>query len=128
IQPRAFTIAVSFNIIANLIFIPRFDYKAAAVTTILSEIVLLVLFDYYLRKRMPGIAWRQFLGRPLLLTAIMFGGMMLGGQLHLLVGLALGLIIYPVGLFLLHILGAEERQILGKILPASIASRLKLIE
>ncbi|MCP5094700.1 MAG: oligosaccharide flippase family protein, partial [Chloroflexi bacterium] len=46
IQPRAFTIAVSFNIIANLIFIPRFDYKAAAVTTILSEIVLLVLFDY----------------------------------------------------------------------------------
>ena len=40
-QPRAFTIAVLFNIIANLIFIPRFSYVAAGVTTILSELVLL---------------------------------------------------------------------------------------
>jgi O-antigen/teichoic acid export membrane protein len=126
IQPRAFAVAVGFNIITNLIFIPQFDYKAAAVTTILSEVVLLVLFDYYLRKRMPGIAWQQFLIRPLLLIALMFGGMWLGGQFHLLLGLALGIIIYPLGLFIFKILGVEERQILGKILPSSIASRLKL--
>ena len=127
-QPRAFTVAVLFNIIANLIFIPRFSYVAAGVTTILSELVLLLLFDFYLRQRMPGIQWGRLWGRPFLLTAIMFGGMWLGGQVHLIVGLLIGVLIYPAGLFLLGIIGAEEKKLLGKILPNPIARRLRLIE
>lgn len=125
-QPRAFTIAVAFNIIANLIFIPRYNYVAAAVTTILSEVVLLVVFEYYLRKRMDGVNWGGFLLRPLLITALMFAGMYLGAQLHMVVGLILGIIIYPAGLLLLGILGIEERKVLGKILPVSIANRFNL--
>ncbi|MAT97725.1 MAG: hypothetical protein CL608_11320 [Anaerolineaceae bacterium] len=125
-QPRAFTVAVLFNIVANLIFIPRYSYVAAGVTTILSELVLLVLFDFYLRQRMPGIKWGALWGRPFLLTAIMFGGMWLGGQIHLVVGLVIGLGIYPAGLLLLGIIGAEEKKVLGNILPDAIASRLKL--
>ena len=126
-QPRAFTVAVLFNLIANFIFIPRFSYVAAGVTTILSELVLLVLFDYYLRQKMRGIAWGALWGRPFLLTAIMFGGMWLGGQIHLIIGLLIGAAIYPTGLFLLGIIGAEERKVLGNILPDSIARRLNLI-
>lgn len=125
-QPRAFTIAVLFNIIANLIFIPRYSYVAAGVTTILSELVLLLLFDYYLRQRMPGIKWGRLLMRPFLLTAVIFGGMWLGGQIHLVVGLLIGIAIYPAGLLLLGIIGAEEKKLLGKILPNPIAHRLKL--
>ena len=125
-QPRAFTIAVAFNIIANLIFIPRYNYVAAAVTTILSEVVLLVVFEYYLRKRMEGVNWGRFLLRPLLLTALMFAGMYLGAQIHMIIGLILGIFIYPIGLIVFGILGSEERQILAKILPAPIANRLKL--
>ncbi len=127
-QPRAFTVAVLFNIIANLIFIPRYSYVAAGVTTILSELVLLVLFDFYLRQRMPGIKWGRLWARPFLLTAIMFGGMWLGGQVHLAVGLVIGAVIYPAGLFLLGIIGAEEKKVLGNILPNAIARRLRLIE
>ncbi|VAW31148.1 hypothetical protein MNBD_CHLOROFLEXI01-3602 [hydrothermal vent metagenome] len=125
-QPRAFTIAVLFNIIANLIFIPRFSYVAAGVTTILSELLLLVLFDYYLRQRMPGIKWGRLLGRPFLITALMFGGMWLGGQLHLLVGLLIGAAIYPAGLLLFGVVGDEEKKLLGKILPYAVARRLHL--
>ncbi|MCA9947229.1 MAG: polysaccharide biosynthesis C-terminal domain-containing protein, partial [Anaerolineales bacterium] len=125
-QPRAFTVAVLFNIITNLIFIPRYSYVAAGVTTILSELVLLVLFDYYLRQKMAGINWLGLWGRPFLLTTLMFGGMWLGGQVHLVVGLLIGAVIYPAGLFLLGIIGAEERKVLGNILPESIASRLNL--
>ena len=127
-QPRAFTVAVLFNIIANLIFIPRYSYVAAGVTTILSELVLLLLFDYYLRQKMAGIQWFGLLARPFLLTALMFGGMWLGGQVHLVVGLLIGIIIYPAGLFLLGIIGAEEKKVLGNILPNAIARRLRLIE
>jgi O-antigen/teichoic acid export membrane protein len=126
-QPRAFTVAVLFNIIANLIFIPRYSYVAAGVTTILSELVLLVLFDFYLRQRMPGIQWGALWGRPFLLTAVMFGGMWLGGQVHLVVGLVIGVVIYPAGLLLLGIIGAEEKKVLGNILPVAIARRLKLV-
>ena len=125
-QPRAFTIAVAFNIITNLIFLPRFSYQAAGVTTVLSEVVLLGLFHYYLRQKMPGVRWGRLVMKPLILTALMLAGMYLGAQLHLIVGLALGIIIYPAGLFLLRIIGPEERQILGSILPAPIATRLKL--
>jgi O-antigen/teichoic acid export membrane protein len=77
-QPRAFTVAVLFNIIANLIFIPRYSYVAAGVTTILSEVVLLGLFDYYLRQRMPGLNWLQMAWRPVVVTAVMLVAMWLG--------------------------------------------------
>jgi hypothetical protein len=53
--------------------------------------------------------------------------MLLGQQIHLIVGLFLGLIIYSAGLFLLHIITLEERTLLQTLLPPSIASCLKLV-
>jgi O-antigen/teichoic acid export membrane protein len=41
---RAFVIGVLFNTITNLIFIPLYGYRAAAITTILSEWSLLIPF------------------------------------------------------------------------------------
>lgn len=121
LQPRAFSIAVGFNIVTNLIFIPFFTYQAAAVTTILSEIVLLVLFAYFLRQKMGGVEWGGLLIRPFFLTGLMFGGLYLGGQLHMLVGLLIGLAIFVLGLFWLNIFGDEERTVLINILPDRVA-------
>jgi O-antigen/teichoic acid export membrane protein len=126
VQPRAFTVGVSFNIIANLIFIPLFTYVAAGVTTILSEVVLLLLFEYYLRRRMPGVRWWDFLWKPGLVTAVTVLIMYLGGQIHLLVGL-FAVLLYPTGLLLLRVVGPEERKIMAAILPAPIARRLRLV-
>ena len=50
----AFVAAVSFNVGGNLIFLPQYSYRAAAVTTILSELALLIGFYYLLRKRSGG--------------------------------------------------------------------------
>ena len=123
-QPRAFAVAVSFNIIANLIFIPFFSYQAAAVTTILSEVVLLMLFEFYLRQRMPGVRWGSMLARPLLLTGVMFAAMWAGAQLHIIIGLFFGMLIYPAGLFVLRIITNDERVFLAKLLPAGISRRI----
>ncbi|HUM72192.1 MAG TPA: flippase, partial [Chloroflexota bacterium] len=125
-QPRAFTAGVLFNIITNLMFIPLFTYVAAGVTTILSEVVLLLVFAYYLRQRMPGVDWWRFLVKPGAVTAVTVLLMYLGGQIHLLVGIW-GILLYPVGLLLLRIVGPAERKILADILPASLARRLRLV-
>lgn len=126
VQVRAFLLGVSFNVVANLIFLPYFSFVAASVTTILSEIVLLAVFNIYLRTRMPEIGWGRLLWRPLAVTAAMVAAMWLGLQVHWLLGLGLGLVVYPAGLWLLRIFGAEERRILQSVLPAPLAARLKL--
>jgi O-antigen/teichoic acid export membrane protein len=126
-QPRAFALAVGFNIIANLLFIPRFSYVAASITTILSELVLLLVFAYYLRRRMAGVRWDRLLARPLLVTAVMIAVMWAASQIHLALAVVLGGAVYLGGLWALRIVGDAERRILADILPAPIAARLHLV-
>jgi O-antigen/teichoic acid export membrane protein len=127
-QPRAFVLAVGFNIVTNWLLIPivgyPYGYVVAGVTTILSEVVLLILFDYYRRKRMGGLHWIHFAARPLLLTAVMVSLMWLTSQIHWLVSLVIGVLVYLVGLWMLRIIGEEELVVLRRILPGSLAARL----
>jgi len=124
LQPRAFAIAVGFNIGANILFIPRFGYVAAGVTTILSEVVLFVLFAYYLRQRMAGVRWGWLLKRPFIAAILMLITIFFGGQIHLFVGLVLGTAVYVGSLFALRVIGDEEREILVQILPARLGEKL----
>lgn len=126
IQPRAFAIAVGFNIAANIILIPRYSYVAASVTTILSEVVLMAIFAFYLRQRMQGVNWFALLWRPWLVALVMVGTMWLAGQVHLVLALIVGALVYPAGLLLLRVVGDEERQVLAAILPDPLARRLRL--
>ena len=124
-QPRAFIIAVGFNIIFNWIFIPRFTFVAAGIVTIFSEVVLLAVFAYFLRQRAAGIDWLRLMVRPVILTAIMMGVMWLGNQVHLLLALALGIAVYLVGLIVLRVIEPEERAAMTAILPGAITRRLR---
>jgi O-antigen/teichoic acid export membrane protein len=119
----AFIIAVGFNLIMNLIFLPLFGYVAASILTIFSELVLLGLFIYFLRNVMPEIGWLKLIKRPLAATAIMLWAIVLGAQIHLIVGLLLGLLVYPIALWALRVLELEERQILGSLIPESLSHR-----
>jgi O-antigen/teichoic acid export membrane protein len=74
-QTKAFLIALGFNALSNLLAIPLFGYVAAAVITILSEIVEGLAFYYDLRRRIGPLPWGEILGRPLLAGAVM-GGLM----------------------------------------------------
>lgn len=124
-QPRAFAIAVGFNVLSNWLFIPRFSFVAAGVTTILSEVVLMLMFAYYLRQRGANVGWLGLVARPILLTLIMLAVMWLGAQIHLAVALVLGLLVYPAGLIALRIIEPEERRAIAAILPAGLAERLR---
>ncbi|MBP6017377.1 MAG: oligosaccharide flippase family protein [Candidatus Promineofilum sp.] len=124
IQPRAFAIAVGFNILFNWIFIPRYSFVAAGIITILSEIVLLAIFAYFLRQRGAGIEWLRLTTRPVLLTLIMMIVMWLGNQIHLFVALALGIIVYGGGLIVLRVIEPDERETIAAVLPSALTRRL----
>jgi len=121
----AFVVAVSFNIIANLILIPRFGYPVAALTTILSELVLLIPFALLMqtglhqRLNWGGLLWRQAVAGSVLLLVTLFLTPLLS---YLAVFVGLG--IYVIVLLALRPLDGPERELAGRILPRPIARLL----
>jgi O-antigen/teichoic acid export membrane protein len=122
----AFIAGVGFNFTANLIFLPRYGIIAASIITILSELVLLLMFARFLRPAMPDIGWLKIVRRPLAAAAIMLWAIVLGDQIGLVVALILGIAAYGLALWLLRIFGDEEKRIVASLLPESVATRLKL--
>lgn len=119
----AFILGVSFNIIANLIFLPSYSYVAASIITILSELVLLLAFNHFLRQRLASIQWVGLLWRPALAGLLMSGGVWLGAQVSLLLGITLGSVIYVVAAGVLRVFSPEERKILSLLTPEPIRRR-----
>ena len=66
---RAFLIGAAFNIVANLILIPRYSFLGAALTTVLSEIVLFLPFYYSVRKHITTLPFGEIFWRPVVASA-----------------------------------------------------------
>jgi O-antigen/teichoic acid export membrane protein len=114
---RAFVVGLGFNLTANIVFLPRYGYPAAAIITIFSELVLLVVFYRYLRASLAPMPWFGLLWRP----ALAAGGMTLAvwsaWRVHWLAGLAAGGIVYAGLLAVLGVFTADERRVLTELLP-----------
>jgi O-antigen/teichoic acid export membrane protein len=123
-----FLAGVSFNIIANLVLIPRFSYEAAAITTIFSELVLQIGFYWLLRKEIGDIEWMSVLGKPLIAGGIMLGAMVAltqgggGGSLMLILSAILGGGVYLCGLWVVRPFTLEEQSRLAPLLPSRVRS------
>lgn len=126
---RAFIIGLTFNVIANLIFLPTYGYAAAAVITILSEVVEGTPFYLTLHRTLAPIPWFSILWRPALSTGIMAGVMWLGWQIHPLLGLAFGGLSYVAAIIFLRAFNDDEQKQLIGVLPSQIKRRfLKRME
>jgi O-antigen/teichoic acid export membrane protein len=105
---RAFVVGLTFNLVANLIFIPLYDYRAAAIITIFSELVLLVAFYVGIRRHLAPVPWWSQLWRPALAGAAMVSvGLALwptNGFLALLMSLG----VYALTLFILKAFSPSE--------------------
>lgn len=116
---RAFITGVLFNVVANLLLIPRFGYVAAAVTTILSELILMIPFYALVRRHVGRVPWPALFARPLLAT----GAMLIVSWLLVRVGLnvwgatALGALAYATVLLLSGALRDEEMSVIWRSLP-----------
>ncbi len=109
---RAFVIGLSFNLLTNLLFIPQYGYIASAITTICSELVLLIAFVYGLQGETGKLNWLELVGRPVLATLI--AGLVALALLPLsrYIAFTSVLVVYPLIIWRLHPLTAEERQLL----------------
>ncbi len=121
---RAFAFAVCFNIAANLIFIPRYGFQAAAIATIASELALFTPFIWLARRHIPAVKVRALLWRPLVALGAMLAALVFLGQ-TLPAVVASGLL-YVTVLLLLRPLDAAEGQALLALLPAG-ARELRLM-
>lgn len=70
----AFGLTFAFNVGANLLFTPRYGYLAAAIVTVLSELVLLLPFGYYLWGSVGLPPLTETLLRPLGSALVMAAG------------------------------------------------------
>jgi O-antigen/teichoic acid export membrane protein len=114
----AFAVAVAFNVSANLLLIPAYGFQAAALTTIVSEIVLFVPFALLMQSKLGRLPWLAIIARPALAAGIMAGVTLLGWVLiHPAVGVAAGVIVYPLALLAVRPLSADEWRLLSPVIP-----------
>jgi O-antigen/teichoic acid export membrane protein len=119
----AFAVGVAFNIVTNMIFIPIYGYRAAAVTTILSELILMIGFAVLLRGELDRIGMVGVLWRPGLAAGAMAAVMGLWGG-NLLLATISGVIVYPLVWMLSRPLNADELETVGPLLPGPLRKRL----
>jgi O-antigen/teichoic acid export membrane protein len=120
----AFVVGAAFNITTNLIFIPRYSYVASSVITILSEMVLWVVFYAILVRDLGRINWGNALWR-IAAAGIACAGATFGlAGVNIWLGFAAGLIIYAVALVVIRPLDAEESRLFMGMLPEGIRRRL----
>ncbi len=113
----SFAIATAFNLAANLLLIPRFGYVGAAISTVLSEWVLMVPFWYCVRRHLPPISLPRLFWRPLVASAVMGLEVWLLRGWSLPLAVALAPVVYGAGLLALRAFDQEEMVMLRKALP-----------
>ncbi|MCS7222267.1 MAG: oligosaccharide flippase family protein [Anaerolineae bacterium] len=115
---RAFVIGVVFNMVANLIFVPRYSYLAAAVITILSEFALLVPFYYAVRRHVTRVPWAEVVWRPAVAAMAMGLSLWLGSRWTLLGAAMLSVAIYSGVLVILGTFRQPDMATVLRQLPS----------
>ncbi|HEX2986969.1 MAG TPA: flippase [Chloroflexota bacterium] len=113
----SFVVAALFNVGANLLLIPALGYVGAALTTVASELVLMVPFWYCVRRHVPPIPVLSLAWRPVVASAAMGLEVWLLQDWNLIAAIVLAVPIYGAGLLALGSFDKSERAMIGSMLP-----------
>lgn len=114
---KAFLIGVTFNVVANLILIPRLGYRGAAITTILSEFSLFFPFYYAVRRHIAPVPWVDLLWRQWAAAAAMALVTWWTAQWSVWLAVALGWAVYGLALVALGMFRDPDMQRVRRALP-----------
>ena len=114
---KIYVIAAVFNIIANFILIPILSYNGAAITTVLSDILNVIIQTYIIYKIGHQPDRKLYLD----LIKIIIGSGILGIALYFLhlnmwVALPVGIIIYFAAIYLLRLFDNDDKYVIKEIL------------
>ena len=114
---KIYAVAALFNIILNLFMIPQFTYNGAAMTTVLSD-VLIVIIQFYIIYKLGHRPNRKLY---LDIVKIIAGSVVLGIALYILnlnmwVAIPVGIIIYLAAITLLRFFDKDDKYVIKEIL------------
>ncbi len=109
---RAFAFALAFNLVANILLIPAYSYRASAVIMIFSEIALLLPFYYCIRRHLGSVPWFSLAWRPALGAAAMALILLALRSHSLILTLPLALVAYAAILLVTGGVTAEDRALI----------------
>jgi O-antigen/teichoic acid export membrane protein len=121
---KAFLIGMTFNVVANFVFVPKYGYQAAAAIMIFSEIALLLPFYYAIRKHLTRVPWVGITWQPMLASLVCGAVLWATRPVSLLLGLALALIAYPVILWLLGGFRGNDLDVVWNAIPLGRLRRM----
>ena len=114
---KIYAIAAVFNIVLNFFMIPYLSYNGAAITTVLSDVLIVVIQSYVIYK----LGHRPNKKLYYDLIKIIAGSAILGIALYILnlnmwVALPVGIIIYFATVYLLRVFDDDDKYVIKEIL------------
>ena len=114
---KIYTIAAVFNICLNLVLIPNFSVYGASIATVLSEILILILELYALKriKQLPdkGLIYDLI---KICIASIVLGIVLYILNLNIWTAMVISLIVYFIAILLLKTIDSEDKLIIKQIL------------
>ena len=116
---RAFVLGVVFNVVGNLLLIPRLGYVGAALATIFSEFSLLFPFYYSVRRHVGVVPWLRIFAPPLLSATLMGLSIyaLVAAGINAWLAVGAGSAVYLAGLLLTGALAGEDMAAVLRALP-----------
>ena len=114
---KIYAIAAVFNVVLNFIMIPHLSYNGAAITTVLSDVLIIILQTYVIYKIGHKPNKKLYFG----LIKIIIGSAVLGIALYFLnlnmwVAIPVGIIIYFAVITLLKFFDDDDKYVIREIL------------
>ena len=114
---KVYFIAAVFNILLNLFMIPHYSYVGAAISTVLSDLLILTISLYVIYKLGYSVKRKLYVD----LIKIIIGSSIMGGVLYLLnlnmwIALPVGIIIYFGVLILVKLFDDDDKYVINEII------------
>lgn len=110
-------IAAIFNILLNFYMIPHYTYNGAAITTVLSDLLILCIYLYLMNKKelKPNKRLLLDIGKIIVASAVL-GIALYFLNLNMWVALPIGIVIYFISIVLLKFFDDNDKYIIKEVL------------
>ena len=105
-----FSTGAILNIFLNFLFIPRWSFRGASISTLVTEFVGLLFLSFLVKVKREGLPLRDTLEKPLVSACGMATAIHYGMRINNGVALLSGIIVYILLLFLQETFSKEELQ------------------
>lgn len=111
---KASIIGVIFNVILNVLLIPKFSLNGAGIATVLTEILVFLIIFYYISIYFHKLAITEMTYRPIVATSVMAIFILFFRHINMFLIIILSVIIYFVTLYLIKGVTEEDIKLIKK--------------